>query len=86
MGGGIAVTDGTGKVDLPLPVAGLITAINGHELAFRNMQLEEMVRRAGCPMHSPFITLGFMALPVIPHVKLTDRGLFDADAFTFITD
>ncbi len=85
MGGGIAATDGTGLVDLPLPVAGLITAINGHELAFRNMQLEEMVRSAGCPLNSPFITLGFMALPVIPHLKLTDRGLLDTDSFRFIT-
>ncbi len=86
MKGGIAATDGHGIADLPLPVAGLITAINGHELAFRSMQLDDMVARAGCQMHSPFITLAFMTLPVIPNLKLTDKGLFDATTFTFIDE
>lgn len=84
MNGGIAATDGIEMADLALPIAGLISAINAHELAFRNMLLEEMVRRAGCPLHSPFITLGFMALPVIPRIKLTDKGLFDSTSFQFI--
>lgn len=75
MQGGIAVTDGEVMEDLPLPVAGLISPLCGHELAFRCGLLSEVVKRAGCQMHSPFITLGFMCLPVIPQLKLTDKGL-----------
>ncbi len=84
MRGGVAATDGVEISELPLPVAGLISAINGHELAFRSMLLEETVKRAGCKLRSPFITLAFMALPVIPKLKLTDKGLLDTTTFTFI--
>lgn len=85
MKGGIAATDGYVMCDLPLPVGGLMSPLSGHELAFRNRELEDVVRRAGCTMRAPFITLGFMALPVIPAIKLTDRGLFDSEHFNMIT-
>lgn len=84
MRGGIAATDGTDMVDLPLPIGGLMSPLSGHELAFRNTLLEEVVHRAGCPLRAPFITLAFMALPVIPALKLTDRGLFDSVQFRFL--
>lgn len=75
MGGGIAATDGTVMEDLPLPIAGLMSPLCGHELAFRCSLLGEVVKRAGCDFRSPFITLAFMCLPVIPQIKLTDKGL-----------
>lgn len=83
MQGGIAVSDGVVMEDLPLPIGGLISPLCGHELAFRCDLLGEVIRRAGCQFHSPFITLAFMCLPVIPQLKLTDRGLFDSVRFCF---
>ena len=84
MKGGIAVTDGTMMEDLPLPIGGLISPLCGHELAFRCELLDEVIKRAGCKFHSPFITLAFMCLPVIPQLKLTDKGLFDSVKFQFL--
>lgn len=84
MTGGISVTDGTVQEDLPLPIAGLMSPLCGHELAFQSLLLERVVKEAGCTFRSPFITLAFMALPVIPNLKLTDKGLFDSSAFQFI--
>lgn len=75
MKGGIAVSDGVATEDLPLPIAGLISPLCGHELAFRCELLDEVVRRTGCKFHSPFITLAFMCLPVIPQLKLTDKRM-----------
>lgn len=85
MKGGIAVSDGTVTEDLPLPIAGIISPLCGHELAFRCTLLNEVVRNAGCSFHSPFITLAFMCLPVIPQLKLTDKGLFDSEKFEIIS-
>ena len=84
MQGGVAVTDGTTLSTLPLPVAGIISPLSAEVIAERSTALEATVRRAGCPLRSPFITLGFMALPVIPQLKLTDKGLFDATTFSFV--
>lgn len=84
MKGGIAVSDGTVMEDLPLPIGGIISPLCGHELAFRCGLLDEVIRRAGCTFRSPFITLAFMCLPVIPQLKLTDKGLFDGTKFEFV--
>lgn len=84
MNGGIAVSDGSVMEDLPLPIAGIISPLCGHELAFRCQLLDEVVKRAGCNLCSPFITLAFMCLPVIPQLKLTDKGLFDSQEFCFL--
>ena len=84
MKGGVAVSDGVVMEDLPLPIAGLISPLCGHELAFRCTLLDEVIKRAGCGFHSPFITLAFMCLPVIPQIKITDKGLFDVIKFDFI--
>lgn len=78
LGGGIVVTDGEVMEELPLPIAGLISPLSTEELDVLNLRLERMVQSCGCEMDSPFITLGFMALPVIPCLKQTDKGLFDA--------
>lgn len=84
MKGGIAATDGTETVELPLPVGGILSGMPGEMLSDANIRLEQVVRRSGCRFNSPFITLGFMALPVIPQLKLTDKGLFDGNSFTFV--
>lgn len=84
MKGGIAASDGSVMEDLPLPVAGILSPLGAEELATRCKILGEVVRRSGCRFRSPFITLSFMCLPVIPQVKLTDKGLFDGVGFKFI--
>lgn len=84
MKGGIAASDSERMEDLPLPIGGLISPLCGHELAFRCELLDEVVKSAGCTFHSPFITLAFMCLPVIPELKLTDKGLFDSTTFSFL--
>lgn len=84
MNGGVAVSDGIELEDLPLPIGGVISPLCGHELAFRCLLLNEVIQRAGCQFHSPFITLAFMCLPVIPQLKLSDRGLFDSENFRFV--
>lgn len=84
MNGGIAVSDGVVMEDLPLPIGGIMSPLCGHELAFRCELLDEVIKRAGCQFHSPFITLAFMCLPVIPQLKLTDKGLFDSEKFSFV--
>ncbi len=84
MRGGIAVTDDTRTAELPLPVGGILSDASGEELSEANLQLERIVRASGCEFTSPFITLSFMALPVIPQLKLTDKGLFDGNSFSFV--
>lgn len=81
--GGFAVTDGCEMLDLPLPVAGLMSAQPGSEVAQRLVSLKQRIRDLGCTMAAPLMTLSFMALPVIPALKLTDMGLFDGEKFQF---
>jgi adenine deaminase len=82
--GGLAVADGDGGVEMiPLPVAGLMSGEDGFEVARRYMALEEAARGLGSPLSSPFMTLSFMALLVIPALKLSDLGLFDGERFEF---
>lgn len=87
MNGGISVCEFVdGKPvfkSLPLPVAGLINPCKGEEVAYQFDKIAAISFRLGCEFDAPFMTLGFMALPVIPNLKLTDRGLFDSDKFTF---
>lgn len=84
MKGGEVAIAGEEMVSLPMPIAGLISPLNGHEIAFRSGELEDMIAKAGCPLKAPFITMAFMALPVIPSLKLTDKGLFDSAHFKFV--
>ena len=75
-GGQCVVLDGTVVADLPLPIAGLMSARPAAEVAARASALKAAARRTGCTLADPFATLSFLALPVIPAIKLTDRGLF----------
>ena len=79
--GGIAVCQGENMEILPLPVAGLMTDLQPHEVAAKHKDLKRLASKIGCPFNAPFMTLAFMALPVIPDLKLTDKGLFDTRKF-----
>lgn len=81
--GGIAVCDGENVDLLPLPVAGLMSPLPAEQVAADYQRLNRMAGELGCRFSSPFMTLSFMALPVIPHLKLTDKGLFDYGSFGF---
>lgn len=84
--GGIScVFDGQGMI-LPLPVAGLMSNEEGYGVAASYTAIDKMVKeKLGSTLAAPFMTLSFMALLVIPHLKLSDKGLFDADNFVFIS-
>ncbi len=79
--GGMSVVSGAGAEILRLPVAGIMSDIPVTAMARRYERLSESVRSLGCRLDAPFMTLSFMALLVIPELKLSDRGLFDGLAF-----
>lgn len=82
--GGICVARNAKDVDcMPLPVAGLMSAEDGHAVAEAYTRIDKLAKELGTPLHAPFMTLSFMALLVIPSLKLSDKGLFDGDAFAF---
>ncbi len=85
--GGIVVIDGAGKVlsQLSLPIAGLMTDASPAEVAENLKALKSAARHIGCVLEEPFLQLSFLALPVIPHLKITDKGLVDVNAFSFTT-
>lgn len=82
-GGQVALTP-TDAAEIALPIAGLISPLSGEAIAFHSMRLNQMAKNAGCQMEAPFITLAFMCLPVIPELKLTDKGLFDSSKWSFL--
>ena len=84
MQGGQVVVTPDEMLDIPLPIAGLMAPMSGHEIAFRTLCIQEKVRDIGCQMKSPFITMAFMCLPVIPDIKITDRHLMDTKKMSVI--
>ncbi len=86
IGGGICIADG-GEItaSLALPVGGLMTNEPAQAVADKQAEIIAKAREMGVPeFYSPFLTLAFLSLPVIPSLKLTDKGLVDVDAFKFI--
>ena len=82
--GGICVVDGAGSEEiLPLPIAGLMSNAPAAEVAATYSRLTQRAKALGSPLHAPFMTLSFLALLVIPSLKLGDRGLFDGNRFEF---
>ena len=69
---------------LGLPVAGLMSTSDGYEVAEAYTAIDAMAKSLGSKLQAPFMTLSFMALLVIPHLKLSDKGLFDGDRFEFV--
>lgn len=85
LGGGFAVADG-GRVtaELALPIAGLMSLLSFETVADKLHHLRQAAYDLGCTLPEPFLQVAFLALPVIPHLKMTDRGLFDVDKFDFV--
>jgi len=83
--GGLSVVgrDGRGRV-LPLPIAGLMSDRGGRWVAGRYTELDRSAKKLGSKLDAPFMTLSFMALLVIPDLKLSDRGLFSAAQWGFV--
>ncbi len=82
--GGIScVSDYTSDV-LGLSVAGLMSVADGYEVAESYTKMDTAAKLLGSKLAAPFMTLSFMALLVIPHLKLSDKGLFDGDKFSFV--
>jgi len=77
--------DSNENLFLPLPVAGLMSGEDGYQVAESYTAIDQQAKKMGSTLSAPYMTLSFMGLLVIPHMKLSDKGLFDGDAFTFIT-
>ncbi|MBF0367116.1 MAG: adenine deaminase [Oligoflexia bacterium] len=82
-GGEIVVLDGKVKALLPLPIAGLMSKKSVQEVNKQKQKLLLEARKQGVRLENPFITMSFLSLPVIPKLKLTDRGLVDVLQFDF---
>ncbi len=82
--GGVSVADGHDVQVLPLPVAGLMSANDGYAVAERYAALDARAKELGTLLRAPFMTVSFMALLVIPALKMSDRGLFDGEGFRFV--
>jgi len=83
--GGLSCVSRLQEKVLGLPVAGLMSAGDGYKIAEAYTAIDQMAKEElGSTLRSPFMTLSFMALLVIPHLKLSDKGLFDGDRFCFV--
>lgn len=82
--GGVSLVDGAKEMLVALPVAGLMSAEDGYEVARQYSQIDKASKALGSKLSAPFMTLSFMALLVIPHLKLSDKGLFDGDTFELL--
>ncbi|HEY2649942.1 MAG TPA: adenine deaminase [Puia sp.] len=82
--GGISLAGEGVEKKLALPVAGLMSADDGYRIAKSYTGLDTEAKKMGSRLQSPFMTLSFMALLVIPHLKLSDMGLFDGDLFQIV--
>lgn len=81
--GGVSAVSGKQEMTLPLPVAGIMSAEDGYEVARKYTAIDKLSKQMGSTLNSPFMTLSFMALLVIPKLKLSDLGLFDGEKFEF---
>lgn len=79
--GGFAVYDKDDKMCLPLPVAGIMTNDDAFKVAKDYLEIKNLAKNLGSHLNDPFMTMGFMALLVIPKLKLSDKGLFDCEKF-----
>jgi len=82
--GGISAISEEKEMVLPLPIAGIMSNEDYSEVANKYGAIDNMAKSLGSTLHAPFMTLSFMALLVIPKIKLSDMGLFDSEKFQFI--
>lgn len=83
-GGFVVADNGAVTAELALPIAGLMSDQPFETVTDALHHLRDAARALGCTLPEPFLQVAFLALPVIPHLKLTDRGLFDVDKFEFV--
>ena len=85
MGGGqVVIADGVVRAACPLPIAGLMSDQSLEDVAGQVEALTQAAHALGCTLPDPLMTMSFLALPVIPSLKLTDRGLVDVNKFDFV--
>ena len=82
--GGICAVNGTESKSLALPVAGIMSDKDGWETGKLYQEIDAMAKELGSHLKAPFMTLSFMALLVIPDLKLSDKGLFSGNSFSFV--
>jgi len=82
--GGLSVVNNQDEIVLPLPIAGLMSDLSCDEIGNLYSILDKKVKSMGCTLRAPYMTLSFMALLVIPKLKLSDLGLFDGEKFCFV--
>ena len=82
-GGKVVVNNGEVLSKLPLPIAGLMSDKEFNYVLEKCSELNKASRTIGCTLEDPFMTMAFMSLPVIPELKITDKGLFDTNKFDF---
>lgn len=83
--GGICAVTSTDEKVVPLPVAGIMSDLDGETVGLHYAELDQMAKKMGTKLDAPYMTLSFMALLVIPSLKLSDQGLFDGNTFRFTT-
>jgi adenine deaminase len=81
--GGLAAVSQFEERHIALPIAGLMSDLSVREVGEMYESITSFVKSRGCTLHAPFMTLSFMALLVIPKIKISDLGMFDAESFTF---
>jgi adenine deaminase len=82
--GGVSAVGGESSMIVPLEVAGLMSAKDGYEIARQYKAIDGKAKALGSKLKAPFMTLSFMALLVIPSLKLSDKGLFNGNSFQFV--
>jgi adenine deaminase len=81
--GGISFVSGKEEHVLPLPVAGLMSMNDGYDVARQYKGMDALAKEDGATLDAPFMTLSFMALLIIPALKISDKGIFDGNTFSF---
>ncbi|WP_299381992.1 adenine deaminase [uncultured Lacinutrix sp.] len=81
--GGICAVNTSEEKTVALPVAGIMSDKNGETIGKQYAELDKMAKQMGCTLNAPYMSLSFMALLVIPALKLSDKGLFDGGSFKF---
>jgi adenine deaminase len=82
--GGLSFSRNKQKMDIALEIGGIMTNRSAEEIAAEYNQIEKLVKDSGCNLKAPFMTLSFMALLVIPNLKISDRGLFDITKLSYV--
>ena len=83
-GGKVVVSNGKVLSKLPLPIAGLMSNERFEYVVNKCEELNNAAHSIGCTLEDPFMTMGFLSLPVIPELKITDKGIFDTTKFDFV--